>query len=100
MSLCSVEKVNDQSIQSFISSAIKMPQPGVIDYDPMAAKEKWCVTYIRHQVSQKFSLKDLYTVDISTVGQYQISTDAGDLKRQQIVPKDFKRRCEVEVCHK
>ena len=71
-----------------------MPEPGVIHYDPTASQEKWCVSYIRHQKSDKY-LKDPYTVDISTVGQYQI--DVGDIKQHKLRPMGFTRRHEVEV---
>ena len=95
MSLCSAEKVSDASVQRFISSTIGMPEPGILQYNPTASEEKWCVTYIRHQESEKFTINRPYSLDISTVGQYSI--DLGDTAHHTIALEDFTRRCEVEV---
>lgn len=95
MSLCSADKVSNESVQRYVSSAIGMPEPGVIQYSPTASEEKWCVTFIRCQESEKFKIDHPYTLDISTVGQYPI--DVGDTTHRKIAPEDFTRRCEVEV---
>lgn len=72
-----------------------MPEPGILHYNPTASEEKWCVTFIRYQESEKFKINHPYSLDISTVGQYPI--DLGDTTHRKIAPEDFTRRCEVEV---
>ena len=90
-----MEKVDNKSVQHFISSTIQMPEPGILVYNPSASQEKWFMTYIRHQVSQKFMFRDSCTVDVSIVGQHKI--DDGDKSCQEIRLKDLVKRHEVEV---
>ena len=97
MSLRSVDKasVDNPSIQTFVSSALKMPKPGVIHYNPLASNEKWCVTYIRHQRWESYEFRHPYTVEMSDVGEYKI--ERGDLQFHEIKKEDFGHHNEVEV---
>ena len=97
VSLCSVEKTSadDPSVLHFVTSAINMPEPGIIHYNPLASDEKWYLTYIRHQEWESYKFHDSYTVDLSSIGEFYI--DPKDLNCHEIRPKDFRRHHEVEV---
>ena len=86
---------DNPSITRFISSAIKIPEPGVVHYNPFATDEKWSVTYIRHQQWESYELHKYYTVSISAIGSYNINPDK--LKPLVITAEKFKRHHEVEV---
>ena len=97
MSLQSVDKASTEnpSITRFLSSAIEIPEPGVVRYNPFATDEKWNVTYIRHQQWESYEFHKYYTVSISAIGSYHINTDK--LKPLVIRREDFSRHHEVEV---
>ena len=74
LKLSKIEKpsIEQSSIQGFISSTLKRPEPGVIIYSP-TLKYRWAVTYIRLQETEQYKYQDSkYVVEISTVGEHQI----------------------------
>ena len=89
LKLSSVERasIDEQSIQAFISSTLRKPEPGVIIYTP---KHGWSVTYIRYQDTEQYNFhtESKYVVEISTVGEYKLKDqDRGHIIKQKNLTK-------------
>ena len=81
------------SIQEFVSSTLKQPEPGVIIYSP-TLKYRWAVTYIRLQKREKYEYQDSkYVVEVSAVGEHILK----DQTHHAIAHQDFKFHNEISV---
>ena len=95
LKLSTVEKpfTEQSSIQEFIFSTLKQPEPGVIIYSP-TLKYRWAVTYIRLQKTEKYAYQDSsYVVEFSAVGEHVLK----DQIHHAITHQDFKFQDEIGV---
>lgn len=86
---------DNPSVTRFISSAIEIPEPGVVRYNPFATNDQWSVVYVRHQQWESYEFHKNFTVAISAIGCYHINPEK--LRPLVIKPEDFSRHHEVEV---
>ena len=96
LKLSTVEKpfADQSSIQEFISSTLKQPEPGVIIYSP-TQKYRWAVTYIRLQKTVQYKYQDSkYVVELSAVGEHVLK----DQTHHVIMPQNFNFHDEISVC--
>ena len=96
LKLSTVEKpfAEESSIQGFISSTLKQPEPGVIIYSPTLT-HRWAVTYIRLQKTEQYEYRDSnYVVELSAVGEHVLK----DQTHHPISHQDFKFHDEISVC--
>ena len=99
LKLSTVEKpfTEKSSIQEFLSSTLKQPEPGVIIYSP-SLTYKWAVTYIRHQKTEQYKYQDSsYVIEISAVGEHVLKNQTQARHPITIAQKDFNFHDEISV---
>ena len=99
LKLSTVEKpfTEKSSIQEFLSSTLKQPEPGVIIYSP-SLTYKWAVTYIRHQKMEQYKYRHSnYVVELSAVGEHVLKNQPQTHHPITIKQKDFNFHDEISV---